>query len=779
MKTTYRTLGRTAALALPLASLTICGPRSAMPLGSSDTLPAPSHATKTRIAAQVAQLPIAFEPNVGQAAADARFVARGPGYAVQIGPTTTTVGVKATRRRRLHGERAANRLHLRLVGANASAAVAGEDPLPGRSSYLKGRDPAAWKADIPTYARVRVREIYPGVDVVYYGRQHVVEHDFILAPGADVKRVRFETADTEHLDARDDGALVTRSGDGELALLKPVAYQEIDGDRRSVSCQYVRANNTTFGFAVGDYDHARPLVIDPILKYSTYLGGTAEDNDDVFGRIGTDKFGFAYIAGETDSLDYPVLNAFQPEHAANVAGDSDGVITKLNKTGTAIVYSTYFGGTAEDGVEDLAVDPNGNAYVTVFTGSADFPVTPGAYQTTFAGGDRFDGDVVAAKFDPTGHLLFSTYLGGSGNEFASGIAIDGTGAVYLTGCTASTDFPVSATAFQKTMHGSGAFGEGDAFIAKLDPRLSSLVYSTYLGGSDDDCGIAISVRSKMAYVAGSTVSTDFPVTPGVVQPTFGGGDPSIGYGDNFITKINTTGTKLVYSTYLGGNDGDFASDLALDRFGNAYLVGETLSANFPVTAGAFQTTYGGAGAAGIGDGFVSKLNTTATALVYSTYLGGSDDDLAEAVGVDTNGNAYVVGGTSSTDFPVTPDAIQSTLAGGDGLFVDDGFVTRLNAAGSAVTYSTYFGGTADEEVDHVRLTGHTVYIVGTTFSADLVTTPGAFDRTYQGFGDMFIAKMVLPAPPVTAPDVMRGPARAAAASPPTRGVARRPHHRHR
>jgi hypothetical protein len=777
--TSASTFGRTLALALPLASLTICGPRTAMPLGSSDTLPVPSRAAKARIAAEFAQLPIAFEPNVGQAAADARFVARGPGYAVQIGATTTTIGVSSTRRRHLRSERAANRLHLRFLGANTSAPVVGEDPLPGRSSYLKGRNRDAWKTDIPTYAKVRVMGVYPGVDVVYYGRQHVVEHDFIVSPGADATRVQFATAEAEQLDTRPDGALVARSSVGELALLAPVAYQEIDGDRRPVSCRYVRATNTTFGFAVGEYDHTRPLVIDPILKYSTYLGGSDEDNDDVFGTIGTDKFGFAYIAGETDSLDYPVLDAFQPAHAPNITGDSDGVLTKLNKTGTAIVYSTYFGGTAEDGVTDLAVDPNGNAYVTVFTGSPDFPVTPGAFQTTFAGGDRFDGDVVAAKFDPTGHLLFSTYLGGSGNEIASAIAIDGTGAVYLTGCTASTDFPVSATAFQKTLHGSGVSGDGDAFIAKLDPRFSTLVYSTYLGGSDDDCGVAIAIRSKMAYVAGSTVSTDFPVTPGVVQPTFGGGDPTIDYGDNFVTKINSTGTKLVYSTYLGGSGGDFASDLVLDRFGNAYLVGETLSADFPVTPGAFQTTYGGAGGAGIGDAFVSKLNTTATALIYSTYLGGSDDDLADAVGVDTSGNVYVVGGTSSTDFPVTPDAIQSTLAGGTGTFVDDGFITRLNAAGNAVTYSTYFGGSSDEEVDDVRLTGHTVYVVGTTLSTDIVTTPGAFDRTANGSFDMFIAKMILPAPPVTAPEVMRGPPRAAAALPPARAIARRPHRRHR
>ena len=411
------------------------------------------------------------------------------------------------------------------------------------------------------------------------------------------------------------------------------------------------AYQTTFG---GGYDDAFVTKLNPTgtaLVYSTYLGGTSYDTGT---GIAVDTAGNAYVTGTTGSADFPTtLGAYQTTYG----GYDDAFVTKLNPTGTALVYSTYLGGTSYDTGTGIAVDTAGNAYVTGTTGSADFPTTLGAYQTTYGG----NGDAFVTKLNPTGTaLVYSTYLGGTSDDVGYGIAVDTAGNAYVTGYTTSYTtspyFPTTAGAYQTSFGG----GYDDAFVTKLNPTGTALVYSTYLGGTSDDVGYGIAVDTAGdAYVAGYTTSP-FPTTAGAYQTTFGGG-----YDDAFVTKLNPTGTALVYSTYLGGTSYDTGTGIAVDTAGNAYVTGTTGSADFPTTLGAYQTTYGGNG-----DAFVTKLNPMGTALVYSTYLGGTGNEVGYGIAVDTAGNAYVTGfTTSTTDFPTTAGAYQTSFGGGDDAFV--------------------------------------------------------------------------------------------------------------
>jgi hypothetical protein len=386
-----------------------------------------------------------------------------------------------------------------------------------------------------------------------------------------------------------------------------------------------------------------------------------------------------------------------------------------------LVYSTYIGGISNEVGRGIAVDGSGNAYVTGYTRSTDYDVTPGAFQTTNGGGR----DVFATKLNATSTaLVYSTYIGGSGDEVGRGIAVDGSGNAYVTGTTSSTNYPVTPGAFQTTKGG----GE-DVFVTKLNATGTALVYSTYIGGSDSDGGYAIAVDgSGNAYVTGTTSSTNYPVTPGAFQTTNGGwGDVDV-----FVTKLNATGTALVYSTYIGGSDNDYGNAIAVDGSGNAYVTGETNSRNYDVTPRAFQTTNGG-----YRDVFVTKLNATGTALVYSTYIGGGDNEVGFGIAVDGSGYAYVTGYTSSTDYDVTPGAFQTTKEG-----YWDVFVTKLNATGTALVYSTYIGGSWYDEGYGIAVDGSGyAYVTGETDSPDYDVTPGAFQPTNGGDWDIFVTKV--------------------------------------
>ena len=692
------------------------------------TLPAAA-ATNARVSESYGKLPLQFEANRGQTDKDVHFLSRGPGYSLYL---TAGEAVLVLSKPAVDAKRVA--LRMSLVGAARAYAVSGIDELPGKANYFIGKDPAKWRRNVPTYARVRYREVYPGIDLIYYGNQRQLEYDFVLAPGADPKKIvlGFKGADKLEIDAQ--GELVLHAPGEDIRQHKPVIYQEIDGVRRDIAGGYVRKGANRVGFKVAAYDTTRPLVIDPVvLSYSTYLGGI---NGDSGSGIAVDANGNAYITGGTASSDFPTTaGAFQP-----TATGSHAFVTKLNSIGAA-VYSTYLGGSGSEGGSAIAVDAGGNAYVTGATQSTDFPTTAGAFQATIGG----SGNAFVTKLDPAGSaLVYSTYLGGSGDiNPGSGIAVDADGNAYLTGWTNSINFPTTQQAFQPAF--SGGY---DVFVTKLDPAGSALVYSTYVGGTrfDEANGIAVDAGGN-AYVTGLTDSTDLPTTPGVFQPTLSGSSE-----DAFVTKLDPTGSALVYSTYLGGAFIDSGSGIAVDANGNAYVAGWTDSHNFPTTPGAFQPIKLSVGA----DAFVTKLNPAGTGLVYSTYLGGDGTDTGEGIAVDADGNAYVTGTTGSTNFPTTLGAVQPAFRGGFG----DAFVTKLDPGGSTVVYSTYLGGSGREEGSGIALDVHrNAYVTGATRSADFPTTPGSVQPVYGGLAsprapdgsffipDAFVAKIVEVVPP--------------------------------
>ena len=702
-----------------------------------------------QIAAAYGKLPLQFELNRGQTDPRVQFLSRGSNYTLFLSegeavlqlrnadpaPDGTGFGVRNAPDQKARNPQSAIRnpqsavVRLKLVGANPAPLAAGQEELPGKVNYFIGNDPAKWRTNVPTYARVKYREVYRGVDLVYYGNQRQLEHDFVVAPGAGPEQIRMAVEGAERVEL-DSGDLVLHAAGGDVRLRAPVAYQEVDGARRWVAASYVlqegnpqseirnpksdAPHSQEVGFELAAYDATRPLVIDPVLVYSTYFGGSGYDSAYT---IAVDSFGSAYVAGMTSSLDFPTASPLRPSNG----GYYDAFVAKLDPTGTALIYSTYLGGNDDDGGNSIAVDSSGNAYVTGFTWSSDFP-TASPLKAWVCGSEACK-DAFIAKLNPAGSaLLYSTYLGGSDEEEAWGIAVDSAGNAYVTGYTYSIDFP-TVNALRPD---SG--GYYDAFVAKLNAAGSALLYSTYLGGSDDDEGWGIAVDSAgNAYVAGYTYSIDFP-TASPLQGALGG--EGYGYEDAFIAKLNAAGSALVYSTYLGGSDNDEPWGIAVDSEGNVYITGCTYSTDFP-TANALQPSSGG----GQQDAFVAKLNAAGSALVYSTYLGGGDTDDGWAIAVDSAGNAYVIGYTYSTDFP-TATPLQGTLGG-----YADAFIAKLGADGSALEYSTYLGG-VDQDIGGgiaVDSAGN-VYVVGFTYSADFPTA-GPLQAASGGGQDVFIAKI--------------------------------------
>src|SRR3989475_91035 len=583
-------------LVLALAS---CAPA---PVPATRTSPEIPQATKQQVLVAYGKLPLIFEANQGQTDPQVKFLSRGSGYTLFLTPTEavlTLTKADAQAKRRFSGEsslaepekQAATVLRMKLLGANPTPRVTGVEELRGRSNYFIGNDPAKWRANVPTYANVEYRDVYPGVNLVYYGNQRQLEFDFIVAPGADPQRIRLGVEGADRLDLDAEGDLVVHTGGAQVRLQQPHVYQMANGVRQEIESRYVLNDHHQVEVWVAAYDTHKPLVIDPTLAYSTYLGGTGFDEG--FG-IAVDSLGQAYVTGVSASLDFPMTaGAFQPRFAG---GSLDAFVTKLNPTGVALAYSTYLGGTGDEEGFGIAVDATGNAYVTGLTNSnLDFPTTAGAFQPSSPGGFS---DAFVTKLNPTGAALaYSTYLGGTGDENGFGIAVDATGNAYVTGITFSPDFPTTARAFQPSSPG------GDAFVTKLNPSGAALVYSTYLGGTGSDLGFGIAVDSfGNAYVTGQTFSSDFPTTEGAFQTTFGGG----GGFDAFLTKVNPAGAALVYSTYLGGTSDDFGLGIAVDSFGNAYVTGFTGSLDFP-TLGAFQTTSGDGA-----DAFVAKFSFATT-----------------------------------------------------------------------------------------------------------------------------------------------------------------------
>lgn len=618
-------------------------------------------------------LPLAFEPNRGQVSSDVQFLARAKGHRFYFGAGGVVVvpptdgrapheGV-ADARIPLAGRSAASAtspLRIAFKGARRDITVVGGEPLPGRSHYFLGRDPKDWHTDVPQFARITYGEAFPGVDFTFYGRPSGLEYDIVVKPGADINAVRLVFEGSEDLAVDADGALIIRGPGRELRQLPPMIYQEASGRRSIVAGRYSVVGRNEVGFAVGEYDRSRPLVLDPVLVYATYFGGT--DRDDIL-AIAVDADGSAYLAGDTISNDLPTLNAFQPTRPSCGSSDPfqcvDAFVAKLNSTGTALLYSTYLGGDVADIANGIAVDASGNAYVSGTTDSSNFPRLNGVV-TPSGGRDAF-----IAKINPQGSgLVYSTVLGGSGEDNGGGVAIDSSRNVYVAGYTASDNFP-TRNPVQATRRGGF-----DLFVTKIDSMGSAIVYSTYLGGSQGEVtsahgggGWLVVDPAGQAYVAGYTSSADFPVV-NAFQSTVAGGN------DVVVAKLNAAGSALVYSTYLGGSDNDSSPSLALDDAGSLYVVGVTRSANFPMV-GALEPAFPPVCPdTGCTAGFVAKLAATGSGLAYSTYLNEASGSWGlSGVAIDPNGNMCLAGEALESNTPVP-------------------FLAKLDALGLTLKYAT-------------------------------------------------------------------------------------------
>ena len=710
---------------------------------------APPADARERAEAAYARLPVRFEANRGQSDSRVKFLSRVGGYTLFLTQSEAVWALAGDTQTRAKNNRASV-LRMKLAGSNPSPAVEGTGQLPGTSNYMIGSDSSRWLSEVPGFARVEYKSVYAGVDLAYYGASGQLEYDFRVAPGADPRAIRlsFAGAQSMRVDAA-TGDLVLRAGGRELRHHAPVAYQEKDGARQLVASRFRINGRREVGFELGRYDATRSLVIDPTLSYSTYVGGTGGGRASA---IAVDSEGNAYVTGFTGGGTFPVTpGAFQTTFKDGPFIHTDYFVTKINASGTALVYSTYLGGTSDEAMVGggIAVDAGGNAYVTGGSASADFPTTPGAFQTTKAGTGS-NSNAVVAKLNPTGTaLVYSTFLGG-GDEVAYGIAVTSDGKACVTGVTTSNAFPLTANAFQTTLAG-GTGLPGDAFITQFNPTGSALEYSTLLGGNGTEnfnySAIAVDGAGKI-YVAGKTSSpgqpnNTFPVTAGAFQTTYGGGTA-----DAFAAKIDPAQSgaqSLVYSTFLGGNSLDVGLGIAVDAGGNAYVSGGSFSPNYPVTAGAHDTTNGGSG-----DIFVTKLNPTGTALVYSTFVGGAGNEAGSAIALDSEGRAWVTGPTGSADYPVTADAYQPVFAGD----YDFG-VTRLSADGSQVEYSTFLGGSFFDYSTGIAVDSNgDAYVTGYGGGGGFPTTPGAFQPNYlPGWtGQQVIVAKLGPAEPAdTAP----------------------------
>ncbi|MFZ0732891.1 MAG: choice-of-anchor D domain-containing protein [Candidatus Sulfotelmatobacter sp.] len=734
---------------------------------------------QTKVLKLMGQLPLSFEANAGQVDSRVKFLSRGPGYNILLTEHGAVLAIKNAARKTSAQQEHSNRsaalirgdlrvqadpasspsiLRMQLLGANGHATISGLERQSGSTNYFLGKDPRNWHTNVANYGRVRYENVYPGVDLVYYGNQGRLEYDFVVQAGSNPHSIRlnFGSDSLARLD-KATGDLVIRTLAGDVRFQKPVAYQpagaeqtnsrSVNTNKHFVNSRFVLQAKNVVTFQVDSYDTTEPLVIDPVLSYSTYLGGTSNDYAT---SIAVDSSGSAYITGYTTSANFPVTpGAYQTTCGGGTCTSTtiDAFVTKLNPSGTALEYSTYLGGSSKDYGYGIAVDPNGDAFIAGTTFSSNFPVTSGAFQKACGGNSCASGDGFVTELNSTGSgLVYSTYLGGVSVNQANAIALDSSGDAYITGYTKSSSFPVTAGAFQPKCS-SCTKGTVDSFVTKLNSSGSALVYSSYLGGNNGDTGYAIAVdASGNAYVTGYTYSTNFPTTVGAFQRTSGAATAA------FVSKVNPAGTALSYSTYLGGSGTSTsacaacATGIAVDATGDAYVVGLTWETNFPTTTGAYQTSFAG----GFHDAFATKLNPSGSGVIYSTYIGGTGDDGATSVVLDSTGTAYLKGNTFSTNFPTTPGAFQNTLNGSSN---SDAFVVILNPAGSALNYSTYIGGSSNEYGSATAMiaidsqTPPDIYITGYGNSADFPVTPGAFQTKLAGQNDGFVSKFA-PSPNV-------------------------------
>lgn len=665
----------------------------------------------------------AFVENAGQFPAAVRFQARAGGQslwltndAVWLTATShDTCAVGSTPQR--HCQAPVANLKLSFIGANPEAVLQASDPLSGHVSYFLGSDPSAWRSALPLWATVRYRDLYPGIDLELSGTESGWTWRLETGLGASLDNVRLRIEGAGALAV--EGARVRASsaaGDFLIPLLHTTGaadgQAQFDGSQISAPASAIMATTD--------------------LSLGAFLGGSESDQ---MRGVAVDADGNAYVAGLTASLNFTTTTGvIQPGYLDL----TDAFVLKLDPTGSRLLYGTYFGGTDYEFANGIAVDGSGNAYIVGETVSDDLPVTAGSFSASHSALS----DAFVAGLNASGTaLLYSTYLGGSGNDFGNSIALDSAGNAYVTGETLSANFPTTAGALDTAFNASG---RSDAFVAKLNPQGSALAYSTFLGHENVDIGHAVAVDGKgRAHVAGETKSTFFPTSDTGFDRTFNGG------ADAFVAKLNPDGSRLAYSTFLGAGGDERAYALALDGGGFAYVSGETGSPLFPTTAGAYDATYNG----GFVDAFVTKVNLAGSALVYSTFLGGEMDERALGISVNGAGSAYVTGATLSTRFPTTADAYKRTCGSDgacdlrDGYSYDDVFLTKLNALGAKLLYSTYAGGNNSDTGYAVAAWGqNSVFVAGETYSGDFPVSDSAFDTTFggfaNGFSDGFVARLL-------------------------------------
>lgn len=704
--------------------------------------------------ADYGNISLSFELNRGQADHNVQYLSHGQGYTLALKRGQVLLALRSS----TAGSQPAL-LQIQLTGANANPAVEQLEPQTTRTNYFIGSDPAAWHTNIPSYGRIQYSGIYDGINLIYYGNQRQLEHDFIVAPAADPHKIIFtiQGATATTIDPK-SGDLLLNTRAGTVHLLKPDTYQlrEVNSvERHPIPSRYKLIGKNKVTFDIEAYDHTRPLIIDPVLNYSTYLSGSGGSANfgDKGNAIAVDSAGNAYIAGTTGSMDFPTTpGVYQPTKSGSPSLNL-GFVTKLNPTGTAIIYSTYLGGSRTassstcgitgDSANGIAVDAAGNAYITGQAHTLDFPTTTGAFQTA---GANICGSPFVTKLNPDGTaLVYSTYLDATGaatiRDSGNAIAIDSPGNAYVTGSTESATFPTTSGAYQTVNHTVGnllGIPTGTVFVSELNPTGTSLVFSTFLGGSIGEAAHAIALdASGNIYVAGGTESDDFPTTPGSFEPVQGEIYEQEGIGTGFVTKLHAGGSTLAYSTFLGGSsisNGSTVNSIAIDSSGHAYAAGTTTSGSFPVTSGSFITQ-----ATAPTLGFISKFNEAGSALMYSTYIGpttnqgpivgpgpypGTD---IQAIALDSNGNVWMTGNTASKAFPIVLSAFQWNNTGALANGGSNAFIAELIYTGTALHYASYLGGSDNTTGSAIAVNAiNSAYVTGTTTSQDFPVSAGAF-----------------------------------------------------
>lgn len=648
-----------------------------------------------------------FEKNEGQTDKQVKFLSRGAGFTNFLTKKGNVLKLKKS------SQDTSTVLNISFKKANEDVEIISEGTEAGVYNYFIGNDPSKWLTGVPTFPTIRYKNLYNNIDALYTGTQDKLNYDFEVRPGGKPEHIIFIIEGASDLGLDSNGNFVMKTQQGIVTMDKPQAFQVINGVKKDVKIEYkLKKNKNELSFKIGNYNKKVLLTIDPVLIFSSFIGGTATD---VTHAITVNSANNVYIAGFTESTDFPVVSGVQ----TNIGGSGgDAFIARLNNNGVTMSFATYLGGSTIDYASSIVLDSSDNIYVAGVTTSGDFP-NSNAVQTSLLGSS----DMFVAKLNSTGSTLqYSTYLGGTADDSNSGVGVDGSNSVYVLGQTNSSDYPL-VSPLQNTYQGGT-----DLVLTKLNSIGNSIVYSTYLGGTGGEFNGSLAVNTGgNAFVAADTTSSDL-ATVSSFQSAYGGGST-----DGFVAKLNTAGSSYDYLTYIGGSEFDQVSDVALDASSNAYVVGYTNSTNFP-TASPIQVAL-----AGGKDAFITKINSTGSALTYSTYFGGSGNDQAAALAINSSNEAFFAGTTYSSDITIV-NSLQSVLGG-----EADAFVVKLNAGGSSVLTSTYFGGSGFEEVSNfaIRQTTDFGYLVGITQSSDFPTRIPLQGIFKDGGGDGFVVIMNL------------------------------------